>query len=491
LTYTYLDSNIKTVITNVSYSGSGSVGVTAIPFNAVTSIADNAFSSITSNLTSINFFYTDTLSNIGSNAFQNCTLLTQVFSIPSTITNIGAYAFNNTRMRAFDLSSSTSLLNIGSYAFSNCTNLTSLVSSLNTVTNIGSNAFEYSAFRFFAWPSSVSSVGSSTFFNCTSLTNMSFSSTLTSIGVAAFSRCGFRQISWFPSTVTLIDDSTFSYCTSLTSIQIPSAVSSIDTLAFDNCTALTRIVLPYFLRTRANKTVLDSLSFSNTTAINSTNYSSLTAMLLYGYTTANLTTAGFNATAISLAAAASCFNEGTKILCFKNDKEEYVPIQDLRKGDIVKSYLHGYKKIDLIGKAQLRNNVSNKWKNNMFVMYKTSENNLIEDLIMTGGHSILVDELNRGDFKEEQIRYYEIQKNNPWKIDDKHLLLAGVSKFFKEINDDKIYTYYNFTLENDGDDDKRYGIWANGILAEIPSKTQFISFNEYQLYPVNELNDQK
>jgi hypothetical protein len=340
-------------------------------------------------------------------------------------------------------------------------------SSLTNVTNI---------------PNTTTLIGPSAFYNCNLLTEIStIPNTVTSVGIAAFSRCGFKYLSWWPTGTTFIDDSTFSYCSNLTSINIPNTVSSIDTLAFDNCTSLTNILLPYYIR--PTKVILDTLSFSNTTSINSTppNYDSLTRMLLYGYTTSNLINAGFNVTAISLAAAASCFNEGTKILSLKNNKEEYVSIQELRKGDIVKTYLHGYKKIDLIGKAQLRNNISDKWKNNMFVMHKTSENNLIEDLIMTGGHSILVDELKRDDFKEERVRYYEIQKNNPWTIDGKHLLLAGVSKFFKEINDNEIYTYYNFTLESDDDNDKRYGIWANGILAEIPSKTQFVAFNEYKL----------
>ncbi len=126
-----------------------------------------------------------------------------------------------------------------------------------------------------------------------------------------------------------------------------------------------------------------------------------------------------------------------------------------------------------------------KWTNNMFIMYKREENDLIEDLIMTGGHSILVDDFTKDDFIEERQKYYEILKNNPWTIDEKHLLPVGTLKAFQEIQDEKIYTYYNFSLENDGDDDKRFGIWANGILAETPSKKQFESFKGYELYPYN------
>jgi hypothetical protein len=49
-------------------------------------------------------------------------------------------------------------------------------------------------------------------------------------------------------------------------------------------------------------------------------------------------------------------------------------------------------------------------------MEKTEENNLIEDLIVTGGHSILVDDL--GDNKEENDRLFN---GETLKIDDKYL----------------------------------------------------------------------
>ena len=37
------------------------------------------------------------------------------------------------------------------------------------------------------------------------------------------------------------------------------------------------------------------------------------------------------------------------------------------------------------------------------------------------------------------------------------------------------FTYYHLTVESDGDENKRYGIWANGILSETPSKKQFLN----------------
>jgi hypothetical protein len=165
----------------------------------------------------------------------------------------------------------------------------------------------------------------------------------------------------------------------------------------------------------------------------------------------------------------TCFNEGTKILCLNNlGKEEYIPIENLRKGDLVKSYKHGYRKIDLIGKNIMINNPE-KFNECMYKMEKTDNNGLIEDLLVTGLHSILVDDL--GDYKEENDK---LSGGSTQMIDNKHLLLSAVSKDFKKIKDINLYTYYHFILENDGDNDKRYGVWANGILTETPSKNLFM-----------------
>ena len=163
-----------------------------------------------------------------------------------------------------------------------------------------------------------------------------------------------------------------------------------------------------------------------------------------------------------------CFNEGTKILSLnKNLREEYIPIENLRKGDYVKTYKHGYKKIDLIGNNPMLNN-PDKFSECMYIMQKTEENGLIEDLIVTGGHSILVDNIDILKRENDKILGSSI------KIDDKYLLVASLSKQFIKIENNNLYTYYHFILENNGNNDKRYGVWANGILTETPSKKQFM-----------------
>jgi hypothetical protein len=168
----------------------------------------------------------------------------------------------------------------------------------------------------------------------------------------------------------------------------------------------------------------------------------------------------------------SCFNFDTKILCLNHlFEEEYIPIQNLKSGDLVKTYLHGYRRIDLIGKISFANN-PNKWNHCMYKMVKTEENGLLEDLILTGGHSILVDSISEEEQKRlDKFGLSDFPVQN--KIDNKYLLLASVSDEFIKLTGSDIYTCYHLVLETNGNDDKEFGIWANGILTETTSKNYF------------------
>jgi len=175
----------------------------------------------------------------------------------------------------------------------------------------------------------------------------------------------------------------------------------------------------------------------------------------------------------SLVEAAPCFNYNTKILCLNAfGKEKYILVQDLKKGDLVKTYLHGYRKIDLIGKGNFTNDV-NIWHNCMYKMEKTNENGLLEDLIVTGGHSILENGIS--DIEKENLKSLGITDFHQ-KIDDKYLSLACASPKFKKLENKDSYTFYHFALESE-DGDKHFGVWANGILSESIQKNYFLKQN--------------
>jgi len=165
---------------------------------------------------------------------------------------------------------------------------------------------------------------------------------------------------------------------------------------------------------------------------------------------------------------AFCFNEGTKILYMNKEfVDEYVAIEKLQVGDLVKTFKHGYRKIIKTINGKFRNN-SNNWNMCMYKMAKTESNGLLEDLIVTGGHSLLLDSIS----EVEQAKYDEMGLTEFSKeiIDGKRLVLSCVSEKFTPILDDNIYTYYHLLLENNNDANERFGIYANGVLSETPNE---------------------
>jgi hypothetical protein len=109
----------------------------------------------------------------------------------------------------------------------------------------------------------------------------------------------------------------------------------------------------------------------------------------------------------------------------------------------------------------------------MFLMSKKGE--MTKDLILTGGHSILVDPSSLTE--DEKEKNASLFNNEVQLIDGKQLLLSAASSQFVALTDTDEHSYYHFILENDDDDDARYGVWANGVLCETPSKNFLKSEN--------------
>jgi hypothetical protein len=163
-----------------------------------------------------------------------------------------------------------------------------------------------------------------------------------------------------------------------------------------------------------------------------------------------------------------CFNQGTKILCLnKNSVEEYVPVENLRKGDLVKTYLHGYKKIKAIGVNRFVNDPST-YRKCMYVMKKEKNADLIEDLTVTGDHSILIDNVRQEEIMEMRRRLAREERIGP-----KRLVMSSISNQFEKQTDVSEYTYYHFCVEDDNCIHRKFGVWSNGILSEIPSSSEF------------------
>jgi alpha-tubulin suppressor-like RCC1 family protein len=207
----------------------------------------------------------------------------------------------------------------------------------------------------------------------------------------------------------------------------------------------------------------DTLSSNKFIEINTTNTANI------GFT--SISTGCLGQSVFAIKSENPCFSEGTKILCYKQLenslicilKEEYRLVQHLKIGDLVKSYLHGYRKISKIIKGEFVNNPhTNGCSNCMYRMLKTDDNGLIEDLTLTRNHGVLVEKLT----ENEEVK---VDKNNLLVIDNLLAIITADSDKFEKVMDTNVYKYYHFALETDGDNDRRFGVWANGILVETPS----------------------
>ena len=132
---------------------------------------------------------------------------------------------------------------IGSSAFYGCSSLTSVVIP-EGVTSIGYDAFDgCSSLTSVVIPESVTSIGDYAFRSCSSLTELTFNS-------ENCTNCGSSSSPAFPSTiasliigekVTRIPSYAFKSCSSLTSVVIPESVTSIGDYAFRSCSSLTEL----------------------------------------------------------------------------------------------------------------------------------------------------------------------------------------------------------------------------------------------------------
>ena len=119
---------------------------------------------------------------------------------------------------AYKLVIDDSVTNIGPEAFWNCTILTS-ISLPNSIKTISENAFEgCTGLTNITIPGSVTSIGEYAFYGCTNLTSITIPGSVTSIGRFAFSGCTNLTSITIPGSVTSIGEYAFSGCTNLTTI---------------------------------------------------------------------------------------------------------------------------------------------------------------------------------------------------------------------------------------------------------------------------------
>jgi gliding motility-associated-like protein len=127
-----------------------------------------------------------------------------------------------------------SVTSIGDSAFYSCSSLTSITIP-NSVTSIGKRAVsDCTGLTSITIPNSVTIIGNTAFCGCRNLTSVTIGNSVTSIGNFAFGWCNLTSVT-IPNSVASISDSVFYACIYLTSITIGNSVTSIGSNAFVSC----------------------------------------------------------------------------------------------------------------------------------------------------------------------------------------------------------------------------------------------------------------
>ena len=141
-------------------------------------------------------------------------------------------------------------------------------------------------------------------------------------------------------------------------------------------------------------------------------------------------------------------------------KYSYLPIVDPRKQVNTR-----FEQMPTFNNTKMFNPGNNeRFTNRLYLLPQDKYPELNEDLVVTGGHSILVDEF-EGDQREKTLeKFKEI-----YITDDKYRLIAEFDDRAAPYNVEGEFNIYHFALENDNYY-YNYGVYANGLLVETCSK---------------------
>ena len=477
-------TEIGNILSNVTIIQAGSFngcGLTSINIpSQVTSIEDSAFFACALSTLTFSSGGVDDLT-IGNNVFKFCRLTN--LNLPNRLISIGDSAFENNFTLAdvyfYNLSATPSLgVNAFTpmadpstahvYVSANTSTITGVFDSIvimlpppnvyvvpdetiiitaADVTAAGSDTITEVSI-----PSSVTTIEANAFKDCIFLSSIIFRdggvSGVTTIGANAFENSGVTNINTLLTNISTFGNASFQNCIGLASVTIPSGVTTIGDFAFDGCTSLTNVYFLNALETPAvgSDTFLNIGTPSNAhvVSLTTTDYTSILGQFT-NYLDPTI-----------------CFKEGSLILTDKG----YVAIQFLRKGDLVKTSKDGFKSIDMIGFKEINHvAVEDRINDQLYVCSTSKYPEVFEDLVLTGSHSILVDNF----ISEKQKQTTAEVLGQIYVTDNKYRLPACVDDRASVYKEKGIHTIYHLALENDNYY-MNYGIYANGLLVETCSK---------------------
>ena len=175
----------------------------------------------------------DGLLAIGSEAFRNCTALTEI-EIPKTVTHLGKGVFRGCEALE-TVVLNEGLLEIGEGAFEGCTALKEIVIP-STVREIAAGAFSgCESLERVVFAGEIKELADETFEGCTALAELVLPKNLEKIGSWAFADCKALATVTLNAGLREIGTGAFEGCESLKAIEIPYGVTVIGEFAFAEC----------------------------------------------------------------------------------------------------------------------------------------------------------------------------------------------------------------------------------------------------------------
>ena len=155
------------------------------------------------------------------------------------------------------------------------------------------------------------------------------------------------------------------------------------------------------------------------------------------------------------------FIKGTQILTDNG----YKLIENLRRGDLIKTIKDENKPIHVIGKKEMIHMSETARIKDQLYKYSEKENpDMFEDLIISGTHCIL-----SNDITEDLLEKTKKLLGDKYMVYEKYRIPSNIDEKSSIYHISGIYTIYNFALENT--DYYMYdGIYANGLLVDCCSK---------------------
>lgn len=185
--------------------------------------------------------YKDT-SSISEGEFKDYILNNSVLKILPPSLCSGASSLKNVNFGSDDTST---IQTLGRSIFKDCTSLEK-ISLPSSITSVGTNAFENCSLLKdvnFSSNSKIATIPDYTFANCTSLADVTLPSTLKTIGRYTFNNCENLINIDLGSNITDIGISAFANCKKLQSISIPDSCKSIANSIFNGCESLSKVKL--------------------------------------------------------------------------------------------------------------------------------------------------------------------------------------------------------------------------------------------------------